>query len=57
MNDCLKECQRIPSLKRKVQETLGSLEESMMDYRAQRGLEASMQARRRLRDKAQKEEE
>jgi hypothetical protein len=29
----------------------------MMDYRAQRGLEASVRARHRLRDKANKEEE
>ena len=57
MNDCLKECEKMPSLKRKVQETLTSLEQSMMDYRAQRGLEASVRARHRLRDKANKEEE
>lgn len=57
MNDCIKECQRVPSLKRKVQETLSQLEQSMLDYRAQRGLEASLQARKRLRDKAVKEEE
>lgn len=57
MNDCLKECQRVPTLRRKVQETLGSLEQSMLDYRAQRGVEASIVARRRLRDKASREEE
>lgn len=34
MNDCLKECQKVPSLRRKVQETLASLETSMVDYRA-----------------------
>jgi hypothetical protein len=57
MNECLKECEKVPSLKRKVQETLSSLEQSMMDYRAQKGLEASVRARHRLRDKANKEEE
>lgn len=57
MNDCLKECQKVPSLKRKVQETLGTLEQSMMDHRAQIGLQASMNARRRLRDKIRNEEE
>lgn len=34
MNDCLKECDKVPSLKRKVQETLTSLEQSMLDHRA-----------------------
>ena len=34
MNECLKECEKVPSLRRKVQETLSSLEQSMMDYRA-----------------------
>lgn len=57
MNDALKECQKVPSLQRKVQETLTSLEQSMMDYRAQRGQEASVRARHRLREKAMKEEE
>ena len=57
MNDCLKECEKAPTLKRRVQETLNSLEQSIIDYRAQKGLEASMVARRRLRQKVLKEEE
>ena len=57
MNDCLKECEKAPLLKKRVQETLNSLEQSMIDYRAQRGLEASMAARRRLRHKVLFEEE
>ncbi len=57
MNDCLKECQKMPALKRKVQETLTTLEQSMVEYRAQRGQEAAVLARRRLRSKAQQEEE
>jgi len=51
MNDCLKECEKAPTLKKRVQETLNSLEQSMIDYRAQKGLEASLVARRRLRQK------
>jgi hypothetical protein len=57
MNECLKECEKVPTLKRRVQETLNSLEQSMIDYRAQRGMEASMAARRRLRHKVISEEE
>jgi len=57
MNECLKECQKAPALRRKVQETLTTLEQSMVDYRAQRGMVASMDARKRLKDKAMKEEE
>lgn len=57
MNECLKECEKAPTLKRRVQETLNSLEQSMIDYRAQKGMEASMAARRRLKHKANFEEE
>jgi hypothetical protein len=57
MNDCLRECEKAPTLKKRVQETLNSLEQSMIDYRAQHGLEASMAARRRLRHKVVHEEE
>jgi len=57
MNECLKECQKAPALRRKVQETLTSLEQSMIDYRAQRGMVASLDARKRLKEKAMKEEE
>ena len=44
MNDCLLQCEKIPSLKRKVQDTLLSLEESLMDYKAKEGLQASLRA-------------
>ena len=57
MNECLKECEKVPTLKKRVQETLNSLEQSMIDYRAQKGLEASYAARRRLRSKVVREEE
>lgn len=57
MNQALKECDKAPGLKRRVQETLNQLEQSMIDYRAQKGMEASVAARRRLRHKAVFEEE
>eukprot|EP00347_Sterkiella_histriomuscorum_P019877 403339970 len=57
MNDCLAQCEKQPSLKRKIQDTLYTLQESMMDYKAQEGLKASMRAQKRLRDKINYEEE
>lgn len=47
----------MPSLRRKVQETLSSVEQSMLEYRAHQGLEAAVRARRRLRSKAVQDEE
>ena len=37
MNKCLETCQRFPSMKKKVQNTLYNLEQSMIEYKALKG--------------------
>ena len=57
MNDFLQQCQKQPSVKKKVQDTLQTLQETLVDYRAQQGLQASLLAQKRLRDRRVQEEE